>query len=124
MAKEELINKDGQASFGIFPDGVDNINYMDFDLRNAMDKRRGTLAKRFKFNQFQFIGFTCDKLIVGLAIVDLKIASNCFIYIYDPESKEYAEHSFINPLAFNTQIDTHPNSGNSFFQKGNNKISI
>ena len=124
MAKEELINKDGQASFGIFPDGVDTINYMDFDLRNAMDKRRSTLAKRFKFNQFQFIGFTCDKLIVGLAIVDLKIASNCFIYIYDPESKEYAEHSFINPLAFNTQIDTQPNSGNSFFRKGNNKVSI
>ena len=97
---------------------------MDFDLRNAMDKRRSTLAKRFKFNQFQFIGFTCDKLIVGLAIVDLKIASNCFIYIYDPESKEYAEHSFINPLAFNTQIDTQPNSGNSFFRKGNNKVSI
>lgn len=124
MAKEELINKDGQASFGIFPDGVDTINYMDFDLRNAMDKRRSTLAKRFKFNQFQFIGFTCDKLIVGLAIVDLKIASNCFIYIYDPESKEYEEHSFINPLAFNTQIDTQPNSGNSFFRKGNNKVSI
>ncbi len=124
MAKEELINKDGQASFGIFPDGVDTINYMDFDLRNAMDKRRSSLAKRFKFNQFQFIGFTCDQLIVGLAIVDLKIASNCFIYIYDPESKEYAEHSFINPLAFNTQIDTQPNSGNSFFRKGNNKVSI
>ena len=53
MAKEVLINKDGQASFGIFPDGVDTINYMDFDLRNAMDKRRSTLAKRFKFNQFQ-----------------------------------------------------------------------
>jgi len=124
MAKEELINKDGQASFGIFPDGVDTINYMDFDLRNAMDKRRSSLAKRFKFNQFQFIGFTCDQLIVGLAIVDLKIASNCFVYIYDPESKEYEEHSFINPLAFNTQIDTHPNSGNSFFRKGNNKVSI
>lgn len=124
MAKEVLINKDGQASFGIFPDGVDTINYMDFDLRNAMDKRRSTLAKRFKFNQFQFIGFTCDQLIVGLAIVDLKIASNCFVYIYDPESKEYEEHSFINPLAFNTQIDTQPNAGNSFFRKGNNKVSI
>ena len=124
MAKEVLINKDGQASFGIFPGGISDINYMDFDLRNAMDKRRSTLAKRLKFNQFQFIGFTCKQLIIGIAIVDLKIASNCFVYIYDPETNEYEEHSFINPLAFNTHIDTQPNSGKAFFQKGKNKISI
>jgi hypothetical protein len=88
MAKEVLINKKGQASFGIFPGGVDDINYMDFDLRNSMDKRRGNLAKRIKFNQFQFVGFTSRKLIVGIAIVDLKIASNCFVYVYHPETNE------------------------------------
>ncbi len=124
MAKELLINKDGQASFGIFPGGVNDINYMDFDLRNAMDKRRGQLAKRLKFNQFQFIGFTCQQLIVGIAIVDLKIASNCFVYLYDPETNEYDEFSFINPFSLNTKIDTHPNSGQAFFQKGGNKVSI
>jgi hypothetical protein len=124
MAKEVLINKKGQASFGIFPGGVDDINYMDFDLRNSMDKRRGHLAKRMKFNQFQFVGFTCRKLIVGIAIVDLKIASNCFVYVYHPETNEYEEHSFINPFAFNTHIDTQPNSGEAYFQKGGNKVSI
>jgi hypothetical protein len=124
MTKEVLINNNGQASFGLFPDGVSDINYMDFDLRNAMDKRRGTLAKRLKFNQFQFIGFTCRQLIVGIAIVDLKIVSNCFVYIYNPQTNEYEEHSFINPFAVNTYIDTQPNSGKAFFQKGQNKITI
>lgn len=122
--KELLINNEGQASFGIFPGGVSDINYMDFDLRNAMDKRRSSFAKRLKFNQFQFIGFTCQQLIVGIAIVDLKIASNCFVYIYDPETNEYEEHSFINPLALHTRIDTQPNAGESFFQKGKNTVSI
>ena len=77
MAKEVLINQDGQASFGIFPGSVNDINYMDFDLRSPMDRRLGILAKRLKFNQFQFIGFTCQQLIIGIAIVDLKIASKC-----------------------------------------------
>jgi hypothetical protein len=85
MAKELLINQDGQPSYGVFPKSVGKINHMDFDLRNTMDKRLGALAKRYKFNQFQFIGFTSPDLIIGIAIVDLKIASNCFVYAYQPD---------------------------------------
>ena len=124
MAKDLLINKDGQASFGIFPGGVNNINYMDFDLRNAMDKRRGTLAKRLKFNQFQFIGFTSPELIVGIAIVDLKIASNCFVYAYHPETEKFEEFSFIQPLAVKTDIALKPNDGIARFEKNGNKVAI
>lgn len=124
MAREKLINEDGQPSFGLFPGGINNINYMDFDLRNAMDRKLGKLSKRFKFNQFQFVAISSAELIIGIAIVDLKFASNCFVYAYEPETKRFEEFSFIQPLAINTQIGLQPNNSDAFFQQGQNKISI
>ena len=124
MAKELLINQNGQPSYGVFPKSISEINHMDFDLRNAMDKRLGTLAKRYKFNQFQFIGFTSSELIVGIAIVDLKIASNCFVYAYHPETKKFEEFSSIQPLALKTSMSLKPNDGSATFEKAGNKVVI
>ena len=122
--KLQLINPDGQANFGLFPQGIEHINYLDFDLRNAMDKPCGKLAKKFKFNQFQFISITCDELVIGLAIVDLKIASNCFVYAYNLKTEQLDEHSFVNLFSKNTLIEPQPNSGNSYFKKGDNSVYV
>ena len=124
MANHKLINQSGQASFGIFPKGVECINYLDFDLRSAMGRSRGQLFKKLRFKQFQFISFSCEQLMIGLAIVDLKVASSCFIYIYDPHSKEYDEYSFLNPFSLNTCIDLTPNTGQACFRKGRNSVAI
>lgn len=124
MAKEKLINKDGQPSFGLFPEGINDINHMDYDLRNTMDKKLGKLSKKFKFNQFQFVAITSPELIIGLAIVDLKFASNCFVYAYEPKTKRFEEFSFIQPFAINTQIGLQPNNSAASFQQGQNKVSI
>ncbi len=122
--KQQLIDRHGQPAFGTFADGVHDINYLDYDLRSPMDRRLGPLAKRLKFNQFQFIGLLSPQLIVGIAIVDLKIASNAFVYLYDPNSGEFDEYSFIQPLARHTHIDTHPNDGEAVFRKGKQRLSI
>lgn len=124
MAKEFLINPQGQPSFGVFPGSVGEINHMDYDLRNPMDKRLGALAKKFKYNQFQFIGFTSPELIVGMAIVDLKIGSNCFVYAYQPATQKFEEFSFIQPLAMNTESSSKPNDGITRFSKGKNSVVI
>lgn len=124
MKKHELIDQDGQADFGIFPDGVDDINYLDFDLRSTMGKSRSTLFKKLSFNQFQFISLSCEQLIIGLAIVDLKIASHCFVYVYDSQTTEFDEVSFISLLALNTCIDSTPNTGQATFRKGRNSVTI
>lgn len=124
MSKDFLIKKNGQPSFGVFADSVGEINHMDYDLRNAMDKRLSKLAKRFKYNQFQFIGFTSPELIVGIAIVDLKFASNCFVYAYQPTTEKFEEFSFIQPFAINTTMSPRPNDGAASFVKSGNKITI
>lgn len=124
MAKDFLINTSGQPSFGVFADGVKEINHLDYDLRNAMDRRLGKLAKRLKYNQFQFIGLTSPELIVGIAIVDLKFASNCFVYAYQPSTEKFEEFSFIQLFSRNTQMSAKPNEGSAVFSKGNNKVTI
>jgi hypothetical protein len=124
VIKEKLIDEDGQPSFGLFPDGINNINHMDYDLRNAMDSKLGYLSKQFKFNQFQFVGISSPELIVGIAIVDLKFASNCFVYAYEPNTNSFEEFSFIQPFAINTHIGLQPNNSDASFQKGVNNVSI
>lgn len=123
-ARELLINPMGQPAFGVFPEGVKELNYLDFDYRSPMDRKRSKLARRFGFNQFQFISFLSPELIVGLAIIDLKLVSNAFLYLYDPESGNFEEFSFLQPLATGTRIDPRPADGTAVFRKGGNAFSI
>ena len=122
--RDKLIQPNGQPAFGLFSDGVEQINYLDYDLRTAMDRKRSGLAKRFGFNQFQFVSLLSDELIIGIAIVDLKLVSNAFVYLYQPATKRFEEFSFLQPLARHTHIDPRPNSGVAEFRKGNNLLRI
>ena len=119
-----LIKANGQPHFGVFERPVGDINYRDYDLRNAMDKPRGKLARHFAFNQFQFLSLCCDELIIGVAIVDLKWVSNAFVYCYAPDSGEYEEFSFVQPLGLKTAIHTQPNNGEAHFCSGKNSVKI
>ncbi|MEN9464746.1 MAG: hypothetical protein RL217_927 [Pseudomonadota bacterium] len=120
----KLIQSNGQPLFGQFPQGVQELNYRDYDLRTAMDEKRSDWAKKWRFNQFQFISFSAPDFIVGLAIVDLKLVSNAFLYWYDTQSGQFDEYSFLQPLARHTAIAPFPNQGASHFQKGKNRIEI
>ena len=71
--REHLIQPDGQPVYGLFSDGVEHINYTDYDLRSPMDRKRSRLARRLGFNQFQFVSLLSEELIAGIAIVDLKL---------------------------------------------------
>lgn len=122
--QQALIKQNGQPHFGLFDRPVIDINYRDYDLRSAMDKPRGRLAQHFGFNQFQFLSLCSEQLIVGLAIVDLKWLSNAFVYCFDPQSGDYEEFSFIQPLSRKTTMDTRPNQGRASFRSGRNRLDI
>lgn len=124
MQEKKLINNQGQPSYGVFQEPIEFINHMDFDLRNPMDRKLSSWAKKLKFNQFQFLGLINPELIIGIAIVDLKVGGNSFIYLYETATGKFEEFSFINPLALNTKIDLRPNDGDSVFYKGKNSVEI
>lgn len=119
-----LIKADGQPNLGVFNTPVDDINYLDYDFRSSMDRKLSVLHKRLKFNQFQFIGLTNDTFIAGLAIVDLKIASHAFLYLFHLDTHTLEEFSFTQPFSRNTRIETQPNNGESYFHHGNNHLTI
>lgn len=108
-----LIDSKGRVAPGILEHPVDEINYLDYDLRTSMDRPRSGLARRWRFNQFQFVSAMGSGWVFGMALVDLKLVSNGFFYIYDFETGTLLEQSFKQPLAYQTHIDPRPELGNA-----------
>ncbi|HET8705074.1 MAG TPA: DUF2804 domain-containing protein [Pseudomonadales bacterium] len=121
---EKLILSDGNPRFGLFDHPVSEINRQAFDYKTVLDKPASHLAKYFHYNQFHFIGLISEELIVGLAIVDLKLVSNAFAYFYSVKEKKFVEHSFLQPLAMQTRFDNKPDNGMTHFRKGENQFYI
>lgn len=120
----ELIDSKGQPHYGDFGQPITHINYRDFDLRSVMDRPRPKWLRRWAFNQFQFISVQGPDWLLGLAVVDLKLLSNAFIYIHDFRTGETREKSWLNPLATNTHIDPFPEKGRCRFKRRGTEILI
>lgn len=117
-----LINNNaGKPQFGLHSQRIDKINWQDFDYRSHMDKPHGRLKKWMDFNQFQFIGLSNSEFMIGLAIVDIKISTLAFVYIYEPKTQTYFEDSIIG-LPWKTQIQPYPETGKAWFK--NSKLNI
>ena len=120
----KLIQNNGQPLFGQFPQGVQELNYQDYDLRTAMDKKTQRLGKKWRFNQFQFISFIAPDFIVGLAIVDLKLVSNAFYTGTTPKAGNLKSTVFLQPLAHHTAIALFPIKAQAIFQKGKTALKF
>ncbi|CAM2066274.1 DUF2804 domain-containing protein [Sulfidibacter corallicola] len=121
---EKLIDPNGLPRFGIFERPVEFVNYRDFDLRSAMDRPCGKLARWSGFKQFQFVGLCGPELVMGCAVVDLKWVGNAFFYLYDPVRRHLEEFSFLQPLGRKTSIDPRPDAGRASFARGNNRVTM
>ncbi|QSP96263.1 DUF2804 domain-containing protein [Marinobacter salinisoli] len=124
MMVKKLVDESGRIAPGLCDGVVDEINYQAFDLRNAMDKPRSRLARRWRFNQFQFVSAMAPDWVFGMAIVDLKLVANGFFYLYDFASGTLHEQSFLAPLARGARIEPRPEQGASVFAKGDAVLSI
>lgn len=87
----KLVNSNGAIDFGLIREPVDCINYMAFDLKTPMGRRRSALARKMLFKQFVFIGINAPGVSAGLAVVDLKYAANGFFYVCDPDTGRLVE---------------------------------
>jgi len=119
-----LINRQGDARFGVFPEPVSEVNFRDYELRTPMDRRSGPLARHFGFNQFQFLGGLSESLVFGCAIVDIRFVGQAFLYFYEPLTRRYAEFSFRSPLALGTHFDQRPEDGSATFRSGDNHFAM
>ncbi len=122
--KKNLIDDSGNPQFGVLGQPVHNVNYLDYTLYNSMDKKLPEWRKKFRFNQFQFVGAMNSQCIFGLAIVNLQVVSNLFFYVYSFETKSLKEFSRIMPLGLGTRMSTAPDAGEARFSSPGTKASI
>jgi len=119
-----LIDAAGNVRLGIFGEPIDEVNYRDFDLTDPFGRRVGGLRRHFAFNQFQFLGALCEEVVFGCAIADLKYVNTAFVYIYEPRTRRFTEHSFQMPLSLGVQVDQLPESGTATFAARGNRITM
>lgn len=110
----DLINARGEPHFGLITSPVGRINYMDYDLRSAMDQPRSRLSRFLGFNQFQFVALSGADFIAGAAIVDLRLVGNGFAYLFDFKTRTLEEFSCLTPAALGTFLPTTPDDGVSY----------
>jgi hypothetical protein len=108
---DSLISIDGKPVYGHF-DGIPaHINAQRFDYRDCMDKRAGKLARYFHYKQFQFVSIKTGRYIIGVAIADIRYLGSSFCYVYDIESNELIDNTWLRPLSFDKQVTVSPFNG-------------
>ena len=73
-----LINDQGLIDFGLFETGIDVINYKDYRLQTPLGLPIPGFMKNLKLNQFHFFGLMGPEVMLGMAVVDLKLLTNGF----------------------------------------------
>lgn len=124
MTLLKLIDENGKITPGLLDHPVEAINYLDYDLRTVMDRPRSRLAKKWRFNQFQFVSAMGSGWVFGMALVDLKLVANGFFYLYDFETGTLYEQSFLQPFGGGVRIEPHPEHGMATFIKGEVALRI
>lgn len=124
MSTSKLIDENGKITTGVLDDPVDEINYLDYDLRTVMDRPRSRLARQWRFNQFQFVSAMGPGWVFGMAVVDLKLVANGFFYLYDFETGTLYEKSFLQPFGRGARIEPYPEHGMATFIKGEVSLRI
>jgi hypothetical protein len=126
VIKEVNVNslfEQGRPKYGRFEQAPQQININEFVYSSAFGRQITGLEKKLRYKQFQFISINNQDVMIGLAVADLAWAGHAFFYCYDKRSNQVIEHSFIQPLAYNTIINNQQ-KGETFFSKNNFIIHI
>ncbi len=119
----KLINDNGRIDYGVYDNIITDINYMDYNLEKPMGRKIRGAFKKFRFNQFNFIGIMGPELMAGFAIVDFKGLSNGFFYIFDRKTNKLFETKRVG-AGFNASINTNPSCLDSQFSFPGLKINL
>jgi hypothetical protein len=119
-----LVDARGEVRLGIFTRPILEVNHRDYALTDPFGRPARRLARRFGFNQFQFLGALSEELVFGCAITDLKYVGTAFVYCYAPATRRFAEISLTQPLARGTRFTQTPESGTCVFASGRSRITM
>lgn len=122
---ERLVDGNGRIRWGIYAEPVEEVNYLDYDLRTPMGLRIPRPLRRLIANQFHFLGVIDPSVIVAAAVVDLKYLESAFLYVFDRRTHELVEVSDIAPgCARRATISPTPESPSSRYASGRLSIGL
>ncbi len=119
-----LIDDHGQPLFGYLTSIPELLDIDNFRYFSTMDKERGALAKYFHYKQFQFISIFSPDFVIGFAIADIRYVGNSFCYLYDIQSNELIEESWLRPLGIGYSMTPSPWQGKAQFNNGDLCLKI
>ena len=121
---DTLIDTRGRIRYGLYDEPVECINYLDYPLQTPMGFPVPKLLRRVMANQFHFAGIIGPEIMVGMAVVDLKYATNGFLYVYDRSTHELIEAKKLSLSGPNISIRPTPARPESMFRTPNFAIEI
>ena len=78
----KIINDNNSVNYGCIDEQVD-WNIDQFKLRNFFNKEIKGIKKKWAYKQFNYIGISTEKFIIGIAVVHLGFGFEIFAYHYD-----------------------------------------
>lgn len=120
----DLIDDRGTIEFGIYDQEISRVNYLDYHLETVMGITVPRFVKSYLANQFHFIGITGPELIIGMAIIDLKYLTNCFIYVYDRDERKIIQDKVLSLPGAQKHITPHPEKTHSVFKSDDMDVEI
>lgn len=120
----QLIDANGQVSFGYFDASVRQINGREHHYITAMGKPAGRFLRHFHYKQFQYFGVINDQYLIGCAFADTAWLGLIFVYVYDVHKQQLHEWNWHSPLARRLTLSQSPCQGKSQFQSGATCITM
>lgn len=118
-----LVNETGKIVFGLIPEPVAEINYLDFDFKTSLGRSYPRWFRKMLFKQFFFVGVHTPELSAGIAVIDLKYVANAFCYVYDRQQNLFYETK-ATALPFRAHISPCPERREATFNTGKLRINM
>jgi len=116
--------ENGQVRLGVFGEPITVVRPSDFDFRSPLGRRAGRLKRHFAYKQFHYVGGISKNLIFGLAIVDVRILSTAFFYVYDLDTGREFRSTWRKPGSSSVQFSEDPERGPVVFGSGKNRATV
>lgn len=102
-----LIQSDGVPRWGRLSALPDQINWQDFDLRNAMGQKRAAWVRPYLLKHFDFYGAVGRGFTFGCGMVRLGVVNSTFVYLHS-EKTGLVRRQFDLPLDLGLAVDYSP----------------
>ncbi|MGS0694287.1 DUF2804 domain-containing protein [Shewanella sp. 0m-4] len=123
-APPSLTDEHGRAIYGHFDGPVPHLGVEQFKYFDEMDKLASSRSKHFAYKQFQFASIVTPHYVIGVALADIRYVGSAFCYLYDINTDQLIETSWLKPLGLGYQMSDSPMQGKAKIKSGKGQVEF